>query len=624
MAIKYYIEYNDVSNSVHRLEIYDDNFAGAVTEVNGIIFLDYSESKEILDPIKGAGLRVQLEADSTLTFSDLYSEYEKDFQVIYKRDSVVKFNGWLNPEGWFEDFVQDKWRVSFDCIDGLSFLENLSYTDINGLNYIGKQSLIETISNCLFRTGLQQDIRADIGIVYSGLTTGFDILNNAKIDSARYIKDDEETVMSCQEVLISILEIFGAVIANVEGYWYIYKPNQLFLSSTINYHAYTYDGVIHTTPTGTKNIAFSLGSEIKGYEPHHCSGNQSISNEKSIGAFRSNYKYGALEGILANIYLDGNGTIVDEWTIDSMTNLLIPPTNRGVDFTAVDLDTESIKQMTSDAVPLLQDEVIDLRIKMKNTNWYNPSLHKQETYPFRVKIVGATTLYYNKLTNIWAAGAYSNKIVLEKDIDSVTDSFFTMTIPIDGNLTIELWSPYSYLSTDPGPYDPKFQILMQRVELITVQQEVNLKGEFHTFQRTDKPNSRIEDVKEVFNGDNTSATYLGTIYKADEITLTDQWTRLSTAELKPILRIMGEEILRLNANTKRMFKGNVFGYFNFLSVVSIDGFTDALFLPIKYRYDTKANIISAEFKQIFGLELPDIDYEKTSDYGNVVKPTIKG
>lgn len=621
MALKYYIEYNDVVNIGHRLEIYDDDFSGTETQVDGEVFLTYAQIINLLEPIKGAGLRVELEANSGLTFEDLYTDYEKDIFIIYKRDSVIKFNGWLNPEGWYEDFVQDKWKVSFDCVDGLGFLNNLSYVDENGLNYTGKETFIKTISNCLLRTGLEQEIRTDIKIIYAGLGS-VDILANAKVDANRYIKDDGQTVMSCKEVLEKVLEIFGAVIANVNAIWYIYKPNQLFLSSTINYYAYDFDGSVHTTPTGSTDIAFSLGSEINDFYPHHCSGNQSVSNEKSLGAHRISYKYGKLEGIFDNIYLDGNGTTIDDWTIDSMTNLFIPPTGRGIDFTAVDLDTQSIKQMTSDSVPLLLNEIVDLQIKVINTNWYTPSANKQETFVYRVKNVGASTLYYNSITDNWSVGTYSNTFTLGKGLDTITEILRELTMPQNGDLTIELWSPYSYLSTDPTPYDPKFQVFIQEVSLTTVEQNAE-EGEFNTVWRKVKPNSTIEDVKEVFNGDNLSATYLGTIYKFDEITLTNTWNRTGVSETPTLLRLLGEEILRLNASTKRIFTGNVFGFFDYLSVVSIDGFT-GYFLVTQYDYSTKNNIISAQFKQIFGAELTDIGNEKILDYGETEKPTIKG
>ena len=86
---------------------------------------------------------------------------------------------------------------------------------------------------------------------------------------------------------------------------------------------------------------------------------------------------------------------------------------------------------------------------------------------------------------------------------------------------------------------------------------------------------------------------------------------------------MGSETMRMNANTMRIFSGDIYGYFNYLSVITIDGRTGK-FGVTKYSYDTKSNIISAEFKQMFGDELTDLDVEKQLDYGNVVEPTIRG
>jgi hypothetical protein len=36
--------------------------------------------------------------------------------------------------------------------------------------------------------------------------------------------------MSCEEVLKSILDIFGAVITQIDGEWYIYKANEIYVS----------------------------------------------------------------------------------------------------------------------------------------------------------------------------------------------------------------------------------------------------------------------------------------------------------------------------------------------------------------------------------------------------------
>ena len=86
---------------------------------------------------------------------------------------------------------------------------------------------------------------------------------------------------------------------------------------------------------------------------------------------------------------------------------------------------------------------------------------------------------------------------------------------------------------------------------------------------------------------------------------------------------MGEETLRLFASTSKEFSGDFYGYIPHYSIVAINGIS-ALFIFKEYSYDSATNITSMKLTQIYGAELTDIDYELTYDYGNVVKPTIKG
>ena len=614
MAIKYYIEYNDVIDITHRLEIYDDAFSGSVTEINGTIFLDYSENDDVNATIKGLGLRVELEANSTLTFSDLYSEYEKDFSIIYKRDSVVKFNGWINPEGWYEDFVLDKWKITFDCIDGLSFLEYLSYVDDStGLTFTGLQSVLEIISNCLIRTGVQQEIRTDVSLVYDGLTETLDVLDNAHFDSVRFVKDDGDTIMSCNDVLKSTLELLGATVTSIDGYWYIYRTNQLYSSSTITYFGYSYLGV--PTTNGTVNVAVSLGGNIDGFYPHHCNANQSIRNEKSIGAYRINYKYGIKKGLLDNIYFDSDGTTIDEWTKDSAIGFLIPASHKGFQLT-YNVAFASLRKIYSDNIALSLDDKINLFLKYELDFISGGSGITDEYLVAKIILVGTTTYYYN-------GGSWGTTNVFTKEkiakVNGVYTLDYDLTIPIDGDLRIEFWTPEG----DSG-VATEFMLYFTKIVITPFEdQGDNLEGEFHTLQRTVNVNSKIEDVKEVFNGDNDSSIYVGAIYENDEVTLTSTWKRKSITEDMGLLEMMGRETMRLNQNTKRIFSGSIYGYYSYLSLITIDGLAGK-YIPTKYSYNTKENIIESEFKQIFGDDLVDIDYVLTFDYGQVVTPTIIG
>jgi hypothetical protein len=621
MPQKYYISYNDLEDVNHYFEIYDDNFVGKTSRVDGTVFLDYAGTDDLLEPIKGCGLRVELEADSVLTFSDIYTEEEKSFQVIYSRDSVVKFKGWLNPEGWYEDFVSDKWKVSFDCVDGLGFLDGLSYVDESGMYYVGKQSELAIISNCLLRTGLQQNINTSVNIVYTGLSTSLDVLANTYLNANRFFKDDKDTIMSSEEVLKSVLDMYGACITNYNGEWFIHKPNELFNSGTVDYFRYDYLGVALAPATASVDTSFALGSHVNAFYPHHCNANQSIANARSLGAYRINYKYGLVQELVENPYLIWDASALPGWTINSATNLAEPTDSVGAELT---FDaTPSVLNLTNDFVTLSQDDDITYIIKYKlisGTFDEVPDEYRWGQFHYKIILNASGTLWYLKSDQTW-----TNVDTLRSESIAGLNYVKTLTngsvdpLPASGDLYIEIYTP-----TQVGLSDGV--ILLSETSIAPDEKDGDnniIEGEFHTFQREDKPSSKVSDVEEVYNGDNPSGIYIGTIYKADQSTPTSTWNRVGVVEEKPLLQLMGEETLRANANTSRVFSGDVYGYFDYLSRVTIDGLT-GIFIPIEYSYDTKNNVISATFKQLYGAELTDINYEVTLDYGKTVKPTIKG
>lgn len=614
MGLKYSIEYNDVVNINHRLEIYDDSYSGAEIEVKGLIFLDYASTDDPLEAIRGQGLRVQLEADTGLTFEDLYSEEQQTFPVIYERNSVTLFTGWLNASGWFEDFVNDKWKVSFDCIDGFSYLQDLSFVDADGFNVIGKFTMLEILVLALARTGQEKNINTDIQIHYTGISA-VDILTNATVDAERYIKDDGETNMSCDEVIRDILEPFTACITSFNGEWYIYKPNQIFASATLSFYRYDFEGTALSPTTGTLDISQSLGSQINGFSLFHCSGNQSLSIRNSIGAYRIHYKYGQNKSLIDNPFLCtyDSGVTIDGWTIINATNLNFPIANDcGISLAYV-AASAGIKQIETDLITLTAG--IELEITTRAESFGTATT---VVYIYQVHLNGASQYTLNALGEWVAGGTEEIRVAMSYFAGGTFQHVVrAQPLPINGDIKYIIWTPESFPQI-------AFRVEVNEVVIANISENTDINGEFHTVQRTTKPSREIKENKEVFTGDNEAENYVGAIYKVDGSTTTSTWTRPTLAEGKAILQIMGEDTLRMSANPKRIFKGDVFGYFPYLSRIVIDTFTGMYFMPIAYSYDTQANIMSIIFCQIFGAELTDIDYQVSLDYGNVVEPTIKG
>jgi len=620
-------------SSIYEFEYYDDEgvlnecviqkedggFPVVPTQINGYVTYSMSEVDSVDESIRGGGLTLSLEASTTQTYSDLYSGNEKQFLVYYYRDSVLKLKGWLISDGIYEDFVSDKWIIDIDVTDGLSFLKDLAYVDTSGLQYTGKQSQLEIISNCLLRTGLGQNINTNIDIYYTGLSTTLDVLDNVFYNTDRFVKDDGETIMDCEEVLRDVLEPYNAQIVSWNGEWWIFKINQLFADDTPTFFQYNFLGTSYGTTT-TEDFSFDLGSQIDSYYPHHCNSNQVISYNKSIGAYRINYKYGLDLSLLENVYLAHSGGTISEWTINSSTNLTLNTSGYGVD---LDFDaTASVKNLTSNTIAVLADDLINYNIKFKTT-----SLTKNTTtlfwgkFNYKVVLTGGSTYYFNPFAvpaewTLTDTTAFSFGGELNSNTEILVD---LPAAPIAGNITIEIWTP-EQTNDETGTFYLNYISVSPQGESTS---DGLKQGEFHTFQRKNNPSTNVKDTKTVNVGDQPSDLYYGTIYKADETTPTETWFRKGVTEAKVILELMGEETMMLSQDTSREFTGDVYGFVEPLSIVTINN-VSGLFIPLSLDYNSKTNITNVKLRQIFNATLSDLDYELTYDYGNSVKPTIKG
>lgn len=623
MALKYFFEYTTKSVKLdntldiinHRCEIYNDDFVGDATEIKGSVQLTKVSDDDVLKATRGGGLKIQLEANVDLTFEDFQTTNERVFSVKYLQDNQLIFYGWLSPEGLFEDYVNDEWILSLDCTDGIGFLNNLEYIDnTTKQRFTGKQSMLEVVVNCLKRTNLDMNIYASIGLRYVGLTPP-NLLGRTYVNADRFVKDDNNTVMNCEEVLTSILELFGAVITQYKGDWYIYKPNQLVLNTDLDFLGYDSDGNDLTPFIYTLNFSQTIGSRIDNFYPHHVNANQQFSRTSPIGAYRVIYKYGIVKSFFTNIPLINVSGTVDEWTINDATNLTFPTSNEGF---ILATDTTSLLA-TSDSFNLTTGNLL-----VFNVSLYNETAVARSKAKFRgiFKVIlddGGGTLYYMSINGSWSTTDTEIKLDSWNSILNYTVN--SQDLPATGDVYIEVHSPERYFGVTETT-----DVLLLNCNFSPVTEELeDVQGEIFTFQNIVNKSTKIADNKTVYNGDAPTDVYVGTLYQEDETTPTEEWFRTyeGSATSRPILQIMGEEKMRIESKFNRVYRGDVFGYVDFLSVITINNFSN-VFIPIEYSYDSSTNITKLKLREIFNAPITDIETVSIFDYGEITEPTVKG
>jgi len=608
------------------LNIYKENYLGNATEIFGSFTLKKSSVDSILEPIRGTGLNISLEANQNLTFEEfiISEEFTYKTELVKVKSGEVVFKGYIKPDGCQQSFVNDEWLVNIESVDGLGLLKDLSFVQSNGLQFTGKMSVYDVIKGCLDRTKLFLDINTSVNVIYTGYA-GTNILKDIYVNAARFVKNNQDsTIMDCNDVLTSMLNLFSTIITQQDGEWWILRPTDLVLNG--------YTGFINqnTDVTFTKNLNAVLGSQINNFYPHHADANQQIEVKGAISAYRLNYEYSFLDGFIVNNTLNHDIDLVyTDWTVNGSLspNILI---NDPLDLSGalmrsttlrpqvdppvllppfVPYDFETV--LTSDPISVLEDAVLNLKVTLNTTAY-------QTFFTFKIK---TSDNYYLNSSGQWTlTDSYFSGVCGEKKLTGNYSNDFTFkSEPVLNDCTIEviIGNPYT-LATDVGLTEITY---IQVTDVTQVNPAII--GEFHTVSRISPPSSITKENQKVLNGD-SGTLYIGSIYKDDQLTPTETWTRVDKFESLPLLGISAMDDLRVQSNPIKVFSGSIFGRIPYLSVVTIDNIF-GLFMFTEYDYDYKTNLSQVKLIQFYNSDLGDIYYEVSPDYGNsTIKPTIKG
>ena len=605
--LKYYLQYTNIVGDEYLCNIYKKDYTGTSTEIHGKAIIDKGAVKDHLEPIRGGGITLELEADLNITLEDLYTENEQDFTVKLYRNNKLIFSGYLNPEGVFQSFVIDSWVISLDCVDGLGAIKNLSFVDPLGFPFTGKMKAIDIVYYCLNRSGIVLPINVSINTTYEGLPIDSDteILSKIYLNVNRYQKTDGDTIMSCEEVLKSVLDLFCACITQKDGEWYIYKPNEIFIDRNVIFKIYDINNVY--LGRKTVKLDYALGSHINNFYPHHCNGDQKIQMKGGNSSFRINYKYGFLASLLENSSLVHNNLSYDGWTINNPPSLINNPARKSGFYVYTVSSSSNLLVATSDPVFLNAGNKIEFSV--------NVSIVNQARFKF--KVVNGSSYLNNQ--GEWSSdpNTYVDFSVETLYQSSTSFSLVSAELPSTANTYVQVFAPQrtTAFSVNIG--------FIQSIGLVNKTGDGNIVGEFHTASRATRISSNIKDNKTIYNGDSNGFVYLGIIYKEDQNTPTTEWNRKNSYEKSQILKIAAEEELRISQKPLKIFEGSTYGQLPYLSAISINGI-NGLFMPIEYTYDTVTNVAKMKLLELFCTEIADLVYKLTFDYGETSKPTIQG
>lgn len=629
---------NPTNLNDYEVKILEKDYTGESEEILAVenpVQINYNNSSEkIFEPLNGSEVTLNLIATEEFQLEDLYTEDELRWLVeVYRNNSII-WRGFIIPDGCQESFTFTPYTISVNAVDTLGLLKNLAYVQNSGDFWLGKQSFIQVIYNCLNRVNLPNiNIYTCVNLYEDTYPTtdASDPLALTYVNAERFLNEDGVDPMNCDEVLKNVMHLWTAKIVQSEGDWYVYRPSELFFSGTQKFRKYV-NGVFDSVVT--KNVNQLLGGESEGLllaPLFHTDTDQLKMIEKPYKNFSMSYTYGEnkiLEQRLANPNLTGafqecgvpgsgpcDLTTIPDWTKNGTMYNDIYPSGGVVFYDELPVDLDNYYQ-NNNTFTLEPNFRIRITINYKNID---PDLISDIN--FQVIVQDDLTRY-----DLYADGTFlpETPYVIPRNTEPVATGSFTFESQPwpnqnPGTVTFRILSP----SKVGRP------VVLTKIEAFVFQDLGDVIGQTHSANQKGNFSFAPETIK-VLNGDSALKQYMGAMYRTDQSTLTTLWKRKYATESalaepsatkKPLLRLAVEEVQRMYARPFVKFDGTIFGYFNPLSRFTINDL-EGLFVPLQLSYDLQANKVKTTLARINDTEIEQ-EYELKPDYGTTTKVLVK-
>ena len=299
--------FDDDNNNECRIEIRQDGYAGATTEVTGgetpCVIRMLAEGDGKFTHIKSTEAVIELISDTSLQYLNLFISPVKTYYVRIYRASDLIWTGWINPEFYSEPLAAPKYPVTITATDGLAELKNIPFPLPSYTTF--KYSFIYYIAKCLEQTGFTLDIRTAIDLTATTTADGAvtsRILEYLFLDY-RSLRDSETgEFWSCYDVLSEILSTLNARLYQCNNTWFIDSLDPKH--AAVNYERYLYTGTYHSTasvdPVVTLTAHTGRGTDIR-----FINSPAMVEIQPAYKRFTINHEWGNRKNILKSSNFDG-------------------------------------------------------------------------------------------------------------------------------------------------------------------------------------------------------------------------------------------------------------------------------------------------------------------------------
>lgn len=571
--IKYRITAATKSDVTSILNIYEDDYAGAIIEYPCInLQIQYiPRSDDTFEPIYVSQLAVAIDVtDDVANMPDFTTLNDRKYFVRLMSGANIDWQGWVLSDNVQYVFSTGRKQLSFNAIDGLGMLEKIPFFIANDTTLVDIFTAIFYIKTALLNLEypLDYDIVSGVSFYSDEMDNrtdnpSADTLGQSYINYATFINDNQEAT-NCLDVLTKIVRSVGSRLFQAKGNFYIVPLTQFaqdsYFVTIYNSDGSVFDDAIYTSTgniegfaANTSGLYFVDNSQFKLIRK----GYNKIRFDKVI-EYPNNYitnwdlkNYTVVSPTVGNAfswdeerYVDG--IIYVKSYPEKSTNSFIMEYSISSPYTALVRPINLPKVNTSDVLTLKMD-VAGLGV---------PASGPDALFILKILVDDGTSSVFLDNNKQWVSTTFNDHyyfVPFSSTDPKINLDLVMPLLPIGGDLTIELilcGTPAPYWKTTVGSIEASnFQLTIETYfKQVTTESFINDSNEY--VLDIDLPLG-FNDINDGF------FTYRGFLSDADGLNLknwyrqeypTDTFRSLSELIVKQYSNCLNKNIINLDAS----------------------------------------------------------------------------
>jgi len=240
-STEFQAKFKDRNNVVHQLDIEKDGYGGSINTIRNLADSPISIRRRATKTdgdiiIAGSELSFKFISPATdiSTYDTLFESNYKDYRVSFYVGSNVRWRGWVKPENFKREFVDNgaHYKIDLSATDAIADLKDVDYPDNSD-----RVNLIDHIDRCLALTDISLNYKIQLNTYEPSIMSSTDsVMDNITASSLRFVKTDEGRIYQtdANEVLTELLKPFNTTLMQSDGnYWIInyQEPSSYYFPS---------------------------------------------------------------------------------------------------------------------------------------------------------------------------------------------------------------------------------------------------------------------------------------------------------------------------------------------------------------------------------------------------------